>query len=119
MSKYLNNKYASLEAYTPGEQPQDMQYIKLNTNESPYPPAPEVLDALSSSDIADLRLYSDPDCARLKISLAETYGVEKENISFSTTHTHSGPAIKSAGKCAAIAALMTLDFLCRTSSLVR
>ena len=80
MSKYLNNKYASLEAYTPGEQPQDMQYIKLNTNESPYPPAPEVLDALSSSDIADLRLYSDPDCARLKISLAETYGVEKENI---------------------------------------
>lgn len=80
MSRFLNNKYLSLEAYTPGEQPQDMQYIKLNTNESPYPPAPEVLEALNSSDIADLRLYSDPDCAQLKIALAETYGVEKENI---------------------------------------
>ena len=80
MSKFLNNRYSSLEAYTPGEQPQDMQYVKLNTNESPYPPAPEVLTALSSSDIADLRLYSDPDCAQLKTALAETYGVEKENI---------------------------------------
>lgn len=80
MSRFLNNKYLSLEAYTPGEQPQDMQYIKLNTNESPYPPAPEVLEALNRSDIADLRLYSDPDCAQLKIALAETYGVEKENI---------------------------------------
>lgn len=80
MSKFLNNRYSSLEAYTPGEQPQDMQYVKLNTNESPYSPAPEVLEALNSSDIADLRLYSDPDCAQLKTALAETYGVEKENI---------------------------------------
>lgn len=80
MSKFLNERYALLEAYTPGEQPQDMQYVKLNTNESPYPPAPEVLKALAEQDIADLRLYSDPDCAALKRALAETYGVEKENI---------------------------------------
>ena len=39
MSRYMDRKYASLEAYTPGEQPKDMQYIKLNTNESPYPPS--------------------------------------------------------------------------------
>ena len=40
MSRFLDEKYAALDAYTPGEQPRDQQYIKLNTNESPYPPAP-------------------------------------------------------------------------------
>ena len=44
MSRFLHEKYAPLEAYTPGEQPRDRAYIKLNTNESPYPPAPEVPD---------------------------------------------------------------------------
>ena len=43
MSRFLNQQYQSLEAYTPGEQPRDMQYIKLNTNESPYPPAPSAV----------------------------------------------------------------------------
>ena len=43
MSRFLNEQYQALEAYTPGEQPQDMRYIKLNTNESPYPPAPSVV----------------------------------------------------------------------------
>lgn len=40
MSSFLHTKYQALEAYTPGEQPRDKQYIKLNTNESPYPPFP-------------------------------------------------------------------------------
>ena len=46
MSRFLHTRYAGLETYTPGEQPRDKQYIKLNTNESPYPPSPEVLAAL-------------------------------------------------------------------------
>ena len=61
MSRFLHSRFSALEAYTPGEQPRDRQYIKLNTNESPYPPSPEVLNALKESDIADLRLYSDPE----------------------------------------------------------
>ena len=46
MSSFLHTKYQTLEAYTPGEQPRDKQYIKLNTNESPYPPSQAVLTAL-------------------------------------------------------------------------
>ena len=79
MSKFINAKYAGLEAYTPGEQPKDMQYIKLNTNESPFPPSAGVLAAVAEN--ADkLNLYPDPDCAELKEELAKLYGVKKENI---------------------------------------
>lgn len=45
MSSFLHTKYQALEAYTPGEQPGTKQYIKLNTNESPYPPSQAVLTA--------------------------------------------------------------------------
>ena len=44
MSKYLSNTLQAVTPYTPGEQPQDQKYIKLNTNESLYPPSPAVLD---------------------------------------------------------------------------
>ncbi len=80
MSRFLDNKYASLEAYVPGEQPQDRKYIKLNTNESPYPPSPEVIASISEADVAELRLYSDPECRILKQKLALRYGVEYDNI---------------------------------------
>ncbi|MCI9467186.1 MAG: histidinol-phosphate transaminase [Ruminiclostridium sp.] len=80
MSRFLHEKYALLEAYTPGEQPRDRAYIKLNTNESPYPPAPEVLDALGQQDLEDLRLYSDPEGKALKEKLAWYYGCQGENV---------------------------------------
>lgn len=80
MSRFLDKKYASLEAYVPGEQPQDRKYIKLNTNESPYPPSPEVIASVNDSDIADLRLYSDPECRILRQKLADRYGVGYDNI---------------------------------------
>ena len=80
MSRFLNAQYRTLEAYTPGEQPRDMQYIKLNTNESPYPPAPSVVEAMTAEQVELLRLYSDPTAKGLKEKLAGLYGVQPENV---------------------------------------
>ena len=80
MSRFLNSKYTELEVYTPGEQPRDMKYIKLNTNESPYPPSPAVLAAINADQAELLRLYSDPECKSLKSAIAKLYDLEPENI---------------------------------------
>lgn len=80
MSRFLSSKYKDLEAYTPGEQPIDKKYIKLNTNESPYPPSKKVVDALSSEEVLKLNLYSDPTARGLKARIAELYGVQSENV---------------------------------------
>ena len=78
MSRFLNEELQALAAYVPGEQPRDKTYIKLNTNENPYPPAPSV--GLTAEDVADLRLYSDPTCMGLKQALSRLYGVAAEQI---------------------------------------
>lgn len=80
MSRYLKTAYQALDAYVPGEQPRDMVYIKLNTNESPFPPAPSVAQAVTKEQIDLLRLYSDPTCKTLKEKLAALYGVKLENV---------------------------------------
>lgn len=80
MSRFLMQRFAGLHAYTPGEQPQDMQYIKLNTNESPYPPAPAVFDAINANEVGKLQLYPDPEGRSLREKLAALYGVKAENI---------------------------------------
>ena len=80
MSKFLDERYSSLEAYVPGEQPQDKKYIKLNTNESPYPPSPETLAAVNGDEVSKLRLYPDPDGRLLTGKIADLYGVKKENV---------------------------------------
>ena len=80
MSRYLKREYQALEAYTPGEQPRDAAYIKLNTNESPFPPAPAVTAALTRREAELLRLYPDPTGRALKEKLAGLYGVGAENI---------------------------------------
>lgn len=71
---------ASLTPYTAGEQPQDRRYIKLNTNENPYPPCPSIAEALATFDTDKLRRYSDPDNAKLKAAVAEHEGVAIGNI---------------------------------------
>ena len=80
MSKFLKESLNKLESYTPGEQPQNRKYIKLNTNESPYPPSNGVIEAINKTEIENLRLYSDPECKILKQKLAETYKVKPENV---------------------------------------
>ena len=80
MSRFLSPRFAGLEVYTPGEQPTDQQYVKLNTNESPYPPSPGVFDRLSRLEVGRLNLYPDPTGRRLKQALAGLYGVGEENV---------------------------------------
>lgn len=80
MSRFFSGRFSKLKAYVPGEQPQDMQYIKLNTNESPFPPSPETIAAVSSRELENLRLYSDPQCRVLTEKLAQFYGVQPENV---------------------------------------
>ena len=80
MSRFLNDRYQSLAAYVPGEQPKDMKYIKLNTTESPYPPSAGVLDAINADAASLLKLYPDPDCAELRTKIADLFGYEKENV---------------------------------------
>ncbi len=80
MSRFLSEKFQSLEEYVPGEQPRDKRYIKLNTNESPFPPSPGVLRAVNAEEAANLRLYSDPESKVLKEKLAALYAVAPENV---------------------------------------
>jgi len=79
MSKFFSQKYKSLTPYTPGEQPKDMQYIKLNTNESPFPPSEKAIKAASEA-ARTLQLYSDPECRLLTEKLAETLGVDYSEV---------------------------------------
>ncbi len=79
MSRYFSERFASLRPYVPGEQPQDQQYVKLNTNESPFPPPQAVLDAVSAES-GRLQLYSDPDGRLLRRKLAERCGLGEEQI---------------------------------------
>jgi histidinol-phosphate aminotransferase len=69
-----------LNPYIPGEQPQDRKYLKLNTNENPYPPSPRIEEFLKDFDIEKLRLYSDPLSVRLREKIAQKYEVKKEQI---------------------------------------
>ena len=79
MSRFFSSKYSSLEAYVPGEQPKDMKYIKLNTNESPFPPSESAYEA-ARLEASRLQLYSDPECSVLTKKAADVFGVSKENI---------------------------------------
>ena len=80
MSRFLSPTLEAVTPYTPGEQPQDQQYIKLNTNESPYLPSPAVVGAVSEAEVEKLRLYSDPACAELLRAAAAHFELQPEQI---------------------------------------
>ena len=80
MSRFMSRRFDGLEAYVPGEQPQDMRYVKLNTNESPFPPSPAVFAALNDAETERLNLYPDPEGKVLRQKLAALYGVDMENV---------------------------------------
>lgn len=79
MSRFFSSKYKTLVPYTPGEQPKDVKYIKLNTNESPYPPSKRVIDAVLG-EAERSQLYSDPECTALHQAIADLYGVQREEV---------------------------------------
>ena len=79
MSRFFSRRYDALEPYTPGEQPKDQQYIKLNTNESPFPPSPAV-EAAVRCEAPLLRLYSDPESTELTKKLAARYHLATEQV---------------------------------------
>ncbi len=80
MSKFLNEKISSIETYIPGEQPKDQEYIKLNTNENPYPPSPKVLRAIKKAVNGSLRLYPDPNCELLRNEISKYYSVSMDEV---------------------------------------
>lgn len=79
MSRFLSSRLSGLEAYTPGEQPRVQNLIKLNTNESPYPPAPGVEKAVLNA-AQNLRLYSDLSAKKLNELIAKTLNVSAEQV---------------------------------------
>ncbi len=75
MSKFINSCLGVLKPYTPGEQPKDGEYIKLNTNESPYFPSRYAVEKIDIASLDRLRLYSDPECSALCKAIADLYGL--------------------------------------------
>lgn len=81
MSGFLSGKYSALTPYVPGEQPKERKYIKLNTNESPFPPAPGAIK-LAAEEAERLNLYSDPECRELVGAAADFFGLEENQLLF-------------------------------------
>lgn len=79
MSRFLSDNYSKLVPYVPGEQV-NVKVIKLNTNESPFPPSPKVKEVLGEEVIDKLNLYSDPELKELRIAIAEQFGVTPDMV---------------------------------------
>lgn len=81
MSRFFSGKYKSLVPYVPGEQPKAQKYIKLNTNESPFPPSAKAIE-YAKTEAERLELYSDPECRDLVKTAAEHFGISENEILF-------------------------------------
>jgi len=80
MSLYWNEKTRLIIPYVPGEQPRDRKFIKLNTNENPYPPSPLVIEAIQRAAGDSLRLYPDPACTEFREAVAGRFGVNAGQV---------------------------------------
>ena len=80
MKEYWSRRIRDAVPYVPGEQPRGRTFIKLNTNENPYPPSPKVVEAVKSAAGEGLRLYPDPECAGLRAAAAKLHGVTPEQV---------------------------------------
>lgn len=80
MENLWKNNLRDIEPYVPGEQSKEKDIVKINANENPYPPSPEVQKAINNFDCNKLRFYPDANAAKLKKAIAEYYGVEAENV---------------------------------------
>lgn len=81
MSRYFSKKFKALVPYTPGEQPKEMKYIKLNTNESPFPPSERAMKKAAEA-VKNLQLYCDPECRALVKKASEVFSVDTDEILF-------------------------------------
>lgn len=80
MSKFWNEEINNIEPYVAGEQPKDKKYVKLNTNENPYPPSDKVINAMKEALNGDLRLYPDPTCSDLINAISKRYNVNNDEV---------------------------------------
>ena len=78
--RFWSQRIRQLVPYTPGEQPKNQVFIKLNTNENPYPPSPKVLEAIRDGADEKLRLYPDPEACALRAAIAEYHGLRSEQV---------------------------------------
>jgi len=80
MRRFWSKALVGLTPYTSGEQPKDQKYVKLNTNENPYPPSPKVIETINSFNLETLRLYPDPETTDVKDAVSEIYDVLPQNV---------------------------------------
>lgn len=80
MNRFWSKRIQDIVPYTPGEQPKDRQFIKLNTNECPYPPSPKVIEAINRAAGDSLRLYPDPECVELRTAIAKREGLDINQV---------------------------------------
>lgn len=78
--KAWENNIRKVVPYVPGEQPNQPDMVKLNTNENPYPPAPKVQEILNNMNADQMRLYPDPTVGALVHAVAEYYGLKDEQV---------------------------------------
>lgn len=80
MSRFYSDTVKNISPYVPGEQPKDRQFIKLNTNENPYPASPSAIEAIQSVTGLEARLYPDPEAAALRRTLADHHGLAMDQV---------------------------------------
>ena len=80
MKEFWSRRIRDAVPYTPGEQPRDRKFIKLNTNECPYPPSPRAIEAIRAAADDSLRLYPDPECLSLRQAIAKREGLKAEQV---------------------------------------